>query len=542
MKRLASIFCIALILAGSAVSAAAAEGFSDVPASHTFHDAIMDCANQGITSGYADGTFKPGSTVTNAQFIVMLSRAFCDNISQNTGNNPWWYPNWKAMSDAGFVKYNDHFSTLDAMTAYANKGITRYDMADLMVSVMLQKHALNVSSADSNAAEAKIADYSSIPSDYTYAVRQVFAAGLITGYADGKFNGNATMTRGAGAAVIYRMQNHMGNNQEAGTKPVEKPVETPTETPNQTSDKLVLRDGSAVTEENAMRIIQEVMAVYPEGAPWGDYQKSPGNYGIGEGRRDNNVQIGGRTLGSLSPTLRTLENKYNSSMEFACGGIAGVVSDAIFGGGNNGGQNFPVRRVENAADIRPGDIICHMLNSEMIHYSVVTTRGVYWKTQNGVDLYKVGIYEGGGTVDSGAGRILYDQNGTVWNGIKNGTISCEIWTRYPENIPPSDTSSGTVSNNSDDHALIVDPSTKNQAANTPAYTPNNPNNTSNNDLPDLSHITAEYVENMTCEFCGRKAKDCISGQYLQSYKYYVCGDCYQTPAGREFVTSHQYLT
>lgn len=533
-----------MAIAMSANEAFAFSGdFSDVPSNHTFHDAIASCANQGITSGYADGTFKPGNTVTNAQFIVMLSRAFCsDNIGQNTGNNPWWYPNWKAMSDAGYVKNNDHFSTLDAMTAYANKGITRYDMADLMVSIMLQKHALNVSSAESNAAEAKIADYNTIPSDYTYAVRQVFAAGLITGYADGKFNGNATMTRGAGAAVIYRMQNHMGENQDAGTKPIEKPVETPTETPNQSSDKLVLRDGSAVTEENAMRIIQEVMAVYPEGADWGDSDKRPDLYGVGTGDRDNHVQIGGRTLGSLSPTLRQLENKYHYSMTGGCGGIAGVVSDAIFGGGNNGGQNFPIRRLENAADIRPGDIICGLRNGTPFHYAVATTRGVYWKTQNGVDLYKIGIYDGGGTVDSGAGHILYTQNGATWNGIRNG-ISHEIWTRYPESIPPSDTSSSAVSNNSNDHALVVDNTSNNQTVNTPAYTPNNttPSNNpsiSNSSLPDLSHITAEYVGNLPCKICGKLSKDCPSGWFGETYDYYVCGTCAQTPAGREFLRTH----
>ena len=46
--------------------------FKDVPTSNVFAGYITYCAQQGIISGYADGTFKPGNTLTGYAFMKML--------------------------------------------------------------------------------------------------------------------------------------------------------------------------------------------------------------------------------------------------------------------------------------------------------------------------------------------------------------------------------------------------------------------------------------------------------------------------------------
>ncbi len=43
--------------------------FSDVPETHVFFDAISWLADEGITTGYQDGTFRP-STVLNRQAMA----------------------------------------------------------------------------------------------------------------------------------------------------------------------------------------------------------------------------------------------------------------------------------------------------------------------------------------------------------------------------------------------------------------------------------------------------------------------------------------
>ncbi len=48
--------------------------FSDVPPSHPFHDAITWSANTGLVGGYVDGTFKPGNAVSRQAFSALLWR------------------------------------------------------------------------------------------------------------------------------------------------------------------------------------------------------------------------------------------------------------------------------------------------------------------------------------------------------------------------------------------------------------------------------------------------------------------------------------
>src|SRR5690606_18482327 len=43
---------------------AGSSGFPDVPASHPFSDAVTWAADEGITGGYTDGTFRPSAPVT----------------------------------------------------------------------------------------------------------------------------------------------------------------------------------------------------------------------------------------------------------------------------------------------------------------------------------------------------------------------------------------------------------------------------------------------------------------------------------------------
>jgi hypothetical protein len=49
--------------------------FSDVPTTHQYFQFIEALADSGITTGYPDGTFRPGSYVTRGQMAVFLSKA-----------------------------------------------------------------------------------------------------------------------------------------------------------------------------------------------------------------------------------------------------------------------------------------------------------------------------------------------------------------------------------------------------------------------------------------------------------------------------------
>jgi hypothetical protein len=49
--------------------------FSDVPTTHQYFQFIEALADSGITTGYPDGTFRPGSYVTRGQMAVFLAKA-----------------------------------------------------------------------------------------------------------------------------------------------------------------------------------------------------------------------------------------------------------------------------------------------------------------------------------------------------------------------------------------------------------------------------------------------------------------------------------
>ena len=231
MKKLLSLLLTLALCAALCVPALAAE-FSDVPASHTFHDAIQECAAKGITSGYSDGSFKPANSVTRAQFCVMLSRAFYpdavkENSTESNKKLGWFVPNTEALSQAGVLK--DTSFTADYRDAGAmDRPISRYDMAQLMTNIMAQKGA-SAGEEERAAAAEKIADWDAIHDEYRDAVSNVYALGIIGGYSDGTFSGTVTMNRGQGCVVIYRMAQYVLDEDKTSEPEPESPAETPAE-------------------------------------------------------------------------------------------------------------------------------------------------------------------------------------------------------------------------------------------------------------------------------------------------------------------------
>lgn len=229
MKKLLSLLLALSLCMALSVPALAAE-FRDVPQSHTFHDAIQECAAKGITSGYADGSFKPAAKVTRAQFCVMLSRAFYpdavkENSTESNKNLGWFVPNTEALSQAGVLKdasFTANYRDAGAM----DQPISRYDMAQLMTNIMAQQGSSASEEAKAAAAE-KIADWDGIHAAYRDAVSNVYALGIIGGYSDGTFGGTVTMNRGQGCAVIYRMAQYVGSK-----TPAEDPEEAPEKAPD----------------------------------------------------------------------------------------------------------------------------------------------------------------------------------------------------------------------------------------------------------------------------------------------------------------------
>jgi len=346
--------------------------------------------------------------------------------------------NRNALTKTSFREYFDNKNVMDVP-------ITRYDMAQIMTNIM-DAMGFSADSAQKAEAQNKIGDYSKIPVQYQDAVKNVFALGIITGYADGSFSGDKTMNRGQGCVVIYRMLqygqytppvNPVDPGNTGNTDPQPKPVQTETSA----ASGATLANGKPVTVENALAIIDEILEVYPDQAPWWSDYNEAGGWGstgpVGQGTRDNNVKIGGRTLGRISDAVHTAFRKYGTSASGGCGGFAGVVSDAIFGGLDNGGENFPARKLNSVAQARPGDIV-FLLNDRGLCRHVATVASTptwfdqatwYPETDTYSGMYYVKCYEG-----NSGGKVSYSDS--FYLSEKDNMGGCgyyvEVWTRYPD--------------------------------------------------------------------------------------------------------------
>ena len=100
----------------SALSAGTAP-FKDVPVTNTFAGYITYCSQQGIISGYADGTFRPTGTLSGNAFMKMLLGAlgYDSSIEGYTGAN-WTVSVIKQAVGIGLDDGNDEFVGSKAVT------------------------------------------------------------------------------------------------------------------------------------------------------------------------------------------------------------------------------------------------------------------------------------------------------------------------------------------------------------------------------------------------------------------------------------------
>jgi len=74
-KSTTALLLIFVFAFTSLCSFAAPGGFSDVPETNYYYEAITSLVDEGIINGYEDGTFRPDNTITRAEFSKLLAAA-----------------------------------------------------------------------------------------------------------------------------------------------------------------------------------------------------------------------------------------------------------------------------------------------------------------------------------------------------------------------------------------------------------------------------------------------------------------------------------
>lgn len=390
----------------------------------------MYCAGKGIVNGYADGTFRPTNTVAKSHFVAMLARGFYpdqiakyDTDQYKTAGGTFGPTNF-AMAANGTLK-NTSFQWNYSNASTMSSGINRYDMAQLMTNIMKAK-GFAASASQKTAIQAKITDYKNIPGQYQDAVKNVYALGIISGYANGAFNGNNIMNRGQAAIVIQRMAQYApvtgdkdnnqyddGTSQKPTPTPDPKPVE-PTPKPEPTPDPKpeipetpagrTLANGEAITESNVTAILNQLKSRYPNGTSFAN-----GYGGLGSGRNPYSNCISKIT----NQYWRAENHNQHTSTQGGCAGWAAFVADEIWG---QTGVTWKKTTLENA---RPGDLLIVVdANGYLIHVEI------FVGPVNGYPVTKR-IY-----VASATGR----KNGyhIGWNMAATSTAIIDVYTAYPD--------------------------------------------------------------------------------------------------------------
>lgn len=97
------------------------KGFKDVKSTHWAYSNILWGVSKGILNGYPDGTFKPNSEVTEAEFMKMLIATFAkDEITTSKGKN-WADPFYDYAKKKNYP-----------YTGVRNKAITRTKVAEIV--------------------------------------------------------------------------------------------------------------------------------------------------------------------------------------------------------------------------------------------------------------------------------------------------------------------------------------------------------------------------------------------------------------------------
>ena len=244
-KRMISLILSLTLLLSLSVSAFAAAPtvqphFTDVPTSHWAYTQIERAYSDGVIAGTAGnaanytGVFSPSGTLTEAQFVTIMTRAFFNDeleaAKKSVGPNAKWY------AAAQKVAEDKHLLTF--VQGKMDAPITRYDMAAIMTNIMDAKEFSGRPGATKiEETFDKIADFKSIPNSYQISVASVFAMGLIAGTdSKGTFSGASYMNRAQAAVVYGRMKDAFLNAGDNGTttkpdttKPdTTKPTPTPT--------------------------------------------------------------------------------------------------------------------------------------------------------------------------------------------------------------------------------------------------------------------------------------------------------------------------
>lgn len=152
---------------------------------------VKSLVDKKVTNGYPDGTFKPDSTITIAEFTKILVSSL-GHTDLGNGSKHWADKYMDKAWRSGLIFSNEpEFTKLDT-------NITRAQMSRMISRAMTEKYP------DMYEFGYQIKDYWSIEINDQDPILLMYRTGVITGYPDGNFKPAANATRGEACTMLMR--------------------------------------------------------------------------------------------------------------------------------------------------------------------------------------------------------------------------------------------------------------------------------------------------------------------------------------------------
>lgn len=196
MRKTAILLYILLIISSTTTSyTMEATTFTDIQTNDWFYDAVTKMSESGIIKGYPDGTFKPQNPVTYGEFIKLMVVATTGEDIGNSDTGHWAKNYYGKAIECGL------FTEADIFDYQLSEGIPRKSMAFL-----ISNNFKGIKVENYNLIQNSIIDLDN-GKPYQHQIIKAYGLGILTGYPDGEYKPDNTLTRAESTTVINRILN-----------------------------------------------------------------------------------------------------------------------------------------------------------------------------------------------------------------------------------------------------------------------------------------------------------------------------------------------
>lgn len=166
--------------------------FTDVKPGSWYAADVSELASLGLVKGFTDGSFRPGKTISAAEFVTIVAR--CAGVSAPSSGY-WAAPYLSAGLERGWYDWDEIPPTGEKF----NKPVTRELAAKILMRALLpDKHG------DYNTESSKIADFGELDGRYYESVLAAYSCGVLKGDEKGRMKPKSGLTRAEACAIIAR--------------------------------------------------------------------------------------------------------------------------------------------------------------------------------------------------------------------------------------------------------------------------------------------------------------------------------------------------